>query len=193
MEFKQELEGGGFKQVGTTDSVLRISEVAEKCKLNKTENGVKVECNYTGPNASQYLQYVDKHREELLAYLMNPDAADFYEWMETSHQTPQSLRKHEKEMLLLYVNFDPRTLIMETGIADENVTLKLGAPLVRIDVGKLSRNEFKLKVYDMLLLADEIAVAMNNDSLRRMASIEMVKTYLSEIYDKYHEEPTASY
>ena len=62
-----------------------------------------------------------------------------------------------------------------------------------MDVGKMSRNEFKLKVYDMLLLADEIAVAMNNDSLRRMASIEMVKTYLSEIYDKYHEEPTVSH
>lgn len=193
MEFKQELESGSFKQVDRTDSLLKISEVAAKCKLNKTENGVKVECNYTGPNASQYLQFVDKHKEELTEYLMNPDAADFYEWMESSHQTPMSLKKHEKEQLLLYVNFDPRTLIMETGIADENVTLKLGAPLVRIDINKMSRNDFKLKVYDMLLLADEIAVAMNNDSLRRMANIEMVKTYLTEIYDKYHEEPAANY
>ena len=39
---------------------LKIKEVAEKCRLVKTENGVKVELAYTGPNASKYMQYVEK-------------------------------------------------------------------------------------------------------------------------------------
>ena len=75
--------------------------------------------------------------------------------------------------------------VRETGIADEYVTMKLGAPLMSIDVGASDRNAFKLAVYDMLLLADEIAIQMGNDDLRKMANIEMVKTYLSEIYDKF--------
>ena len=185
MEFKQEAETGLFKQIGNTDTTLKIKDVASKCKLAKTENGVKLECNYTGPNASKYLQYIEKHREELTQYLLNPDTADLYEWMENSHQTALTLKKHEKEKLILYVNYDPDTKIMETGIADEYVTMKLGAPLMSIDVGASDRNAFKLAVYDMLLLADEIAIQMGNDDLRKMANIEMVKTYLSEIYDKF--------
>jgi len=185
MEFKQVMESGTLKQVGSDNSVYKIKDVAEKCKLLKTENGVKVDFNYTGPNASSYLQYVEKHREELTEYLLNPDVADFYEWMEQSHQTPISLKKHEKENLILYINFDPQTKVMEAGISDENITMKLGAPLVHLDINEMSRNEFKLSIYNMLLLADEIAVGMNNDSLRKMANIEMVKTYMSEIYDKY--------
>ena len=46
----------------------------------------------------------------------------------------------------------------------------------------------------MLLLADEIAVLMGNADLRKMANIQIVKTYLSEIYDKYKnndEEPVS--
>ena len=118
---------------------------------------------------------------------MNPDIADYYEWMEASHQTAITLKKHEKEKLILYVNFDPSTKIMETGISDDNITLKLGAPLIHINIDELDRNAFKLKVYDMLLLADEIALGMGNEDLRSMANIEMVKTYLAELYDKYHE------
>ena len=189
MEFKQELETGGFKVIGSTESSLKLKEVAEKCRLVKTETGVKVELSYTGPNASKYMQYMEKHKEELTKYLMNPDEADLYEWMETSHQTPITLKKHEKEKLILYVGFDPETRQMLTGIADENVTLKLGAPLMEINIDELTRAEFKLKIYDMLLLADEIAVLMGNADLRKMANIHIVKTYLAEIYDKFHENP----
>ena len=78
---------------------------------------------------------------------------------------------------------------METGISDENITMKLGAPLVHMNIGEMSRNDFKLGIYNMLLLADEIALAMGNENLRKMANIEMVKTYLAEIYDKYTEQP----
>ena len=78
------------------------------------------------------------------------------------------------------------TMIMETGISDKNITMKLGAPLIHIDVSSVSRNEFKLRIYNMLLLADEIAVAMGNSDLRQMSQINMVKTYLSQIYDKYN-------
>ena len=120
---------------------------------------------------------------------MNPDETDLYEWMEASHQTAITLKKHEKEKLLLYVNFDPTTRIMLTGIADENVTLKLGAPLMEINIDELTRDEFKLTIYNMLLLADEIAVLMGNLDLRKMSNIQIVKTYLTEIYDKYHENP----
>ena len=180
-----------MKQIGKQQqSSLRIREVADHCKLLKTDSGLKVECTYTGSGASAYIQYVDNHREELTKYLMNPDIADFYDWMEESHQTPESLKKHEKELLILYVNFDPTTKIMETGISDDSVTMKLGAPLVRINLTDLSRDAFKLKIYNMLLLADEIARAMGNQELRQMSDIQMVKTYLAEIYDKYHEEDT---
>ena len=186
MEFKQEIDSRTLKQIGNTAQVsLKIRDVAEKCKLIQTDNGMKVECTYSGPGASGYIQYVEKHREELLNYLMNPDIADFYDWMEASHQTEETLKRHEKEVLILYVNFDLDTKIMETGISDENVTMKLGAPLTRINVGAMDRDTFKLKIYDMLLLADEIALAMGNEDLRDMANIEMVKTYLAEIYDKY--------
>ena len=58
---------------------------------------------------------------------------------------------------------------------------------MEINVDQLSRNEFKLKIYDMLLLADEIAVSMGNVDLRKMSNIQIVKTYLTEIYDKFHE------
>ena len=78
----------------------------------------------------------------------------------------------------------------EAGISDDSVTMKLGAPLVRINLTDLSRDAFKLKIYNMLLLADEIARAMGNQELRQMSDIQMVKTYLAEIYDKYHEEDT---
>ena len=189
MEFKQELETGTFKVIGNTETSLKIREVAEKCRLVKSDNGVKVELAYTGPNASKYMQYVEKHKEELTKYLMNPDESDLYEWMETSHQTALTLKKHEKEKLILYVSFDPETRGMLTGIADENVTLKLGAPLMEINIDELTRDEFKLKIYNMLLLADEIAVLMGNADLRKMSNIQIVKTYLSEIYDKYHENP----
>ncbi len=185
MEFKQELETGLFKQIGNTENTLKIKEVASKCRLLKTENGLKVELSYTGPNASKYLQYVEKHREELTNYLLHPDDADLYEWMELSHQTSLTLKKHEKEKLILYVNYDPETKVLKTGIADENVTMKLGTHLMKINIDNMSRNDFKLAIYDMLLLADEIAIAMGNTELRKMADIEMVKTYLSEIYDKY--------
>ena len=76
-----------------------------------------------------------------------------------------------------------------TGIADENVTMKLGAPLMEINVDQLTRDEFKLHIFNMLLLADEIAVLMGNTDLRKMSNIQIVKTYLSEIYDKFHENP----
>ena len=132
MEFTQELETGTFKMIGNTETSLKIREVADKCRLVRTDNGVKVELAYTGPNASKYMQYVEKHKEELTKYLMNPDEADLFEWMETSHQNPTSLKKHEKEHLILYVNFDPETRIVLTGIADENVTMKLGSPLMEI-------------------------------------------------------------
>ncbi len=79
-------------------------------------------------------------------------------------------------------------MLVETGIADDNVTLKLGAPLMRIIIKDMPRDTFKLRVYDMLLLADEIAIAMGNEELRKMANIEMIKTYLSEIYDKFTNE-----
>ena len=191
MEFKQVAETGTLKQIGKQQqSSLRIREVADHCKLLKTDSGLKVECTYTGSGASAYIHYVDNHREELTKYLMNPDIADLYDWMEESHQTPESLKKHEKELLILYVNFDPTTKIMETGISDDSVTMKLGAPLVRINLTDLSRDAFKLKIYNMLLLADEIARAMGNQELRQMSDIQMVKTYLAEIYDKYHEEDT---
>ena len=189
MEFRQELETGLLKQIGNIENELKIKEVASKCRLLKTENGLKVELSYTGPNASKYLQYVEKHREELTNYLLHPDDADLYEWMETSHQTTLTLKKHEKEKLILYVNFDPETMVILTGIADENVTMKLGAPLMDINIKDMSRRAFKLAIFEMLLLADEIALAMGNEELRKMANIEMVKTYLSEIYDKYHEGP----
>lgn len=189
MEFKQVIDSGSLKQVGTDNSAYTIKEVAEKCRLLKTDNGLKVDFNYTGPNASSYLQYVEKHREELTEYLMNPDISDYYEWMEQSHQTPITLKKHEKETLILYINFDPDTKLMEAGISDDNITMKLGAPLIHINIDELDRNAFKLKIYNMLLLADEIAVGMGNENLRKMANIEMVKTYLAEIYDKYQERP----
>lgn len=189
MEFRQELETGTFKMIGNTETSLKIKEVAEKCRLVKTDNGVKVDLSYTGPNASKYMQYVDKHREELTRYLMNPDEADLYEWMELSHQTPTSLKKFEKEQLILYVNFDPESRMVMTGIADENITMKLGAPLMEINVDALTRDEFKLKIFNMLLLADEISVMMGNADLRKMSNIQIVKTYLAELYDKYHENP----
>ncbi len=189
MEFTQELETGTFRMVGNNEQSLKIREVAEKCRLVKTDNGVKVELAYTGPNASKFMQYAEKHREELTRYLMNPDESDLYEWMDVSHQNSSTLKKYEKEQLLIYVNFDPDSRMMLTGIADENITMKLGAPLMEINVDQLSRNEFKLKIYDMLLLADEIAVNMGNADLRKMANIQIVKTYLAEIYDKYHENP----
>lgn len=187
MEFKQEVETGTFKIVSNTDTSLKIKEVATKCRLVKTDNGVKVELAYTGPNASKYMQYVEKHKEDLTKYLMNPDEADLYEWLETSHQTPESLKKHEKENLILYVSFDPDTHKMATGIADENITMKLGSTLMSINIDELTRDEFKLAIYNMLLLADEISVMMGNAGLRKMANIQIVKTYLTEIYDKYHE------
>ena len=165
MEFRQELETGLLKQIGNTETTLKIKEVASKCRLLKTDNGIKVELSYTGPNASKYLQYVEKHREELTNYLLHPDDADLYEWMETSHQSAISLKKHEKE----------------------NVTMKLGAPLMKANIQEMTRSDFKLAVYDMLLLADEIAIQMGNEELRKMANIEMVKNYLSEIYDKFHD------
>ncbi|MCR5670388.1 MAG: hypothetical protein K6G10_05225 [Butyrivibrio sp.] len=189
MEFTQELETGTFKMIGNNESAIKIKEVAEHCRLVKTENGVKVELAYTGPNASKYMQYIEKHREDLTKYLMNPDEADLYEWLETSHQSALTLKKHEKEKLILYVNFDPDTRLIHTGIADENVTMKLGAPLMEINIDELTRDEFKLSIYNMLLLADEIAVLMGNADLRKMSNIQIVKTYLSEIYDKYHENP----
>ncbi len=187
MEFKQIAETGSFKQVDNANTTMKIRDVAEKCRLFKTDNGLKVECNYTGPGASSYLQYVEKHREELTQYLVNPDVAEFYDWLEASHQTTLTLKKHEKEKLILFVNYDPTTFILETGISDENVTMKLGAPLCHIDVNACDRDTFKLKIYNMLLLADEIAIGMANEELRKMASIQMVKVYLQEIYDKYHE------
>ena len=187
MEFTQELETGTFRMISNTESSLKIREVADKCRLVKTENGVKVELAYTGPNASKYMQYVEKHKEELTKYLMNPDEADLFEWMELSHQNATTLKKHEKEQLILYVNFDPETRMVMTGISDDNVTMKLGAPLMEVNVDQLSRDEFKLKIFNMLLLADEISVLMGNVDLRKMANIQIVKTYLTEIYDKYHE------
>ncbi len=189
MEFRQELETGTFTMIGNTETTLKIKEVAEKCRLVKTDNGVKVELAYTGPQASKYMQYVEKHKEELTKYLMNPDEADLYEWMELSHQNPTSLKKHEKEQLILYVNFDPDSRIVTTGIADDNITMKLGAPLMEVNVDQLTRDEFKLKIYNMLLLADEISVLMGNLDLRKMSNIQIVKTYLTEIYDKFHENP----
>ena len=188
MEFTQELDTGLFKMIGNTETSLKIRDVAEKCRLVKTEHGIKVEMTYTGPNASKYMQYIEKNKEELTKYLMNPDEADLYEWMEQSHQTAITLKKHEKEKLIIYVNYDPETRSAMTGIADENVTMKLGAPLMEINIDELTRDQFKLKIYNMLLLADEIAVLMGNAELRKMANIQIVKTYLSQIYDKYHEK-----
>lgn len=187
MEFKQELETGTFKMIGSNDTSLKIKEVADKCRLVKTETGVKVELAYTGPNASKYLQYIEKHKEDLTKYLLNPDEADLYEWMEVSHQTPLTLKKYEKEKLIIYVNFNSENHDMLTGIADDNVTMKLGAPLMEINVNELTRDEFKLKIFNMLLLADEIAVMMGNADLRKMSNVQMVKTYLTEVYDKFHE------
>jgi hypothetical protein len=135
------------------------------------------------------MQYVEKHKEELTKYLMNPDEADLYEWMEISHQNPTTLKKHEKEQLILYVNFDPDTRLVQTGIADDNVTMKLGSPLMEVNIDQLTRDQFKLQIFNMLLLADEIAVLMGNADLRKMSNIQIVKTYLTEIYDKYHENP----
>ena len=189
MEFKQVMDSGSFKQVGNDTSSFKIKDVAEKCRLLQTDNGLKVDFNYTGPNASSYLQYVEKHREELTEYLLNPDVADYYEWLEQSHQTPITLKKHEKETLILYVNFDPETKVMEAGISDDNITMKLGAPLMEVNVDELTRDEFKLAIFNMLLLADEISVLMGNVDLRKMANIQIVKTYLAELYDKYHENP----
>lgn len=189
MEFKQELETGTFKIISNTETSLKIKEVAEKCRLVKTDNGVKVELAYTGPQATKYMQYVEKHKEALTKYLMNPDEADLYEWMEQSHQTPTTLKKHEKEQLILYVNFDPETRMVTTGIADENITMKLGATLMEVNVDELTRDQFKLAIFNMLLLADEISVMMGNVDLRKMANIQIVKTYLAEIYDKFHENP----
>ncbi len=189
MEFRQELETGSLTMIGNTETSLKIKEVAEKCRLAKTDNGVKVELAYTGPQASKYMQYVEKHKEELTKYLMNPDEADLFEWMELSHQDATTLKKYEKEKLILYVNFDPETRIVMTGIADDNVTMKLGAPLMEINIDQLTRDEFKLKIFNMLLLADEISVLMTNVELRKMSNIQIVKTYLTEIYDKYHENP----
>ena len=135
------------------------------------------------------MQYIEKNKEELTKYLMNPDEADLYEWMETSHQTPITLKKHEKEKLIIYVNYDPDTHVAMTCIADENVTMKLGSPLMEININELTRDQFKLHIYNMLLLADEIAVLMGNTDLRKMSNIQIVKTYLTEIYDKFHENP----
>ena len=189
MEYKQELETGTFRMIGSTESSLKIKEVAEKCRLVKTDNGVKVEMTYTGPNATKYMQYVEKHREDLTKYLMNPDEADLYEWMEQSHQTPTTLKKHEKDQLIIYVNFDADTRMVTTGIADDNITMKLGAPLMEVNVDELTRDQFKLAIFNMLLLADEISVLMGNVDLRKMANIQIVKTYLAELYDKLHENP----
>ena len=55
MEFRQELETGTFTIIGNTETTLKIREVAEKCRLVKTDNGVKVELAYTGPQASKYI------------------------------------------------------------------------------------------------------------------------------------------
>ena len=189
MEFRQELETGSLTMIGNTETSLKIKEVAEKCRLAKTDNGVKVEIANKSPQASKYMQYVEKHKEELTKYLMNPDEADLFEWMELSHQDATTLKKYEKEKLILYVNFDPETRIVMTGIADDNVTMKLGAPLMEINIDQLTRDEFKLKIFNMLLLADEISVLMTNVELRKMSNIQIVKTYLTEIYDKYHENP----
>jgi hypothetical protein len=60
---------------------------------------------------------------------------------------------------------------------------------MEINIDQLTRDEFKLKIYNMLLLADEIAVLMGNVDLRKMSNIQVVKTYLTQIYDKYHENP----
>ena len=187
MEFRQELETGTFKMIGSNETTLKLKEVAEKCRLVRSDAGVRVELAYTGPSASKYLQYVEKHKEELTKFLLNPDEGDLYEWMEVSHQTETTLKKHEKEKLILYVSFNPTTRIMLTGIADENVTMKLGAPLMEVNIDELDRDQFKLRIYNMLLLSDEIAVLMNNADLRKMSNIQIVKTYLTEIYDKYHE------
>ncbi|MCR4764054.1 MAG: hypothetical protein K5696_11045 [Lachnospiraceae bacterium] len=185
MEFKQEAATSSLKMVGSIENTIKMRDVAMKCKLISTDSGLKIECNYTGPNASQYLSFIEKHREDLTQYLMNPDTMDFYDWMEQSHQTQLKLKKHEKEALVLGVTFDPATQILETGIMDDNLTVKLGAPLMKIRISDYDRDSFKLQIYNMLLLADEIALAMGNEALRLMANIEMVKTYMSDIYDKY--------
>ena len=185
MEFKQVAETSSLKMIGNVENAIKMRDVASKCKLVGTDNGLKIVCNYTGPNATQYLTFIEKHREDLTEYLMNPDAMDFYDWMETSHQTQLKLKKHEKENLVLGVTFDPETQILETGIMDDNLTVKLGAPLMKIRINDYDRESFKLRIYNMLLLADEIALAMGNMGLRQMANIEMVKTYMSDIYDKY--------
>mgnify|MGYP006873215797 CR=1 FL=1 len=185
MEFKQVAETSALKVVGSIENTVKMRDVAQKCRLVSTDNGLKIECNYTGPNASQYLSYIEKHREDLTQYMMSPDTMDFYDWMEESHQTQVKLRKHEKENLVLGVTFDPETQILEIGIMDDNLTVKLGAPLMKIRINDYDRDGFKLRIYNMLLLADEIALAMGNTVLRQMSNIEMVKTYLADIYDKY--------
>ncbi|MBR5115518.1 MAG: hypothetical protein IK096_00500 [Lachnospiraceae bacterium] len=193
MEFKQNAETSTLKMVSTAESSIKLRDVAQKCRLVNTDNGLKIECNYTGPNASQILSFIEKHKEDLMQYLMNPDTMDFYDWMEVSHQTQLKLKKHEKENLVLGVNFDPETQILETGIMDDNLTVKLGAPLMKIRISDYDRDAFKLRIYNMLLLADEIALAMGNGTLRQMANIEMVKTYMTDIYDKYVIQPQPTY
>ena len=193
MEFKQNAETSTLKMVSTAESSIKLRDVAQKCRLVNTDNGLKIECNYTGPNASQILSFIEKHKEDLMQYLMNPDTMDFYDWMELSHQTQLKLKKHEKENLVLGVNFDPETQILETGIMDDNLTVKLGAPLMKIRISDYDRDAFKLRIYNMLLLADEIALAMGNGTLRQMANIEMVKTYMTDIYDKYVIQPQPTY
>jgi hypothetical protein len=67
MEFKQELETGTFTIIGNTETSLKIKEVAEKCRLVKTDNGVKVELAYTGPNATKYMQYAENFVRSAMA------------------------------------------------------------------------------------------------------------------------------
>ncbi len=73
MEFKQELETGTFKMIGSNETTLKIKEVAEKCRLVRSDSGVRVELAYTGPSASKYMQYVEKHKDELTKFILNPD------------------------------------------------------------------------------------------------------------------------
>ncbi len=193
MEYKQVAETNQLRMVSTSESSIKLRDVAQKCRLVNTDNGMKIECNYTGPNASQILSFIEKHKEDLMQYLMNPDTMDFYDWMEVSHQTQLKLKKHEKENLVLGVNFDPETQLLEPGTMDDHLTVKLGAPLMKIRISDYERDAFKLRIYNMLLLADEIALAMGNMMLRQMANIEMVKTYMTDIYDKYVVAPQPNY
>ena len=66
MEFTQELETGTFKMVGAAETSLKLKEVAEKCRLVRTDNGVKVELAYTGPNAGKYMQYIEKQQYPIM-------------------------------------------------------------------------------------------------------------------------------